>query len=292
MSAKAVRWKLERGVWVRVHPGVVQTLPGRDDWHTRALAAQLAVLGSAWSHGTAAYVHGLLTDPPPHIDLVIDERQRAVSPRGVKVHRRVDIGVVVDELHWPWRVGAAHTVLDLAALVSEPETLALLGRAFYLGSTTEATLRRLLATRARHRRRALLHDVLADVASGAESVLEVRYLRDVERAHGLPTGRRQAPTVAGGLRLHDVAYDEQRVLLELDGRLGHEGAARVGDGLRDRRSAGLGWLTVRAFWVDVAGTPCALATEVGSVLVARGWTGPPRPCRRQGCVLRTPDRGR
>ena len=38
--------------------------------------------------------------------------------------------------------------------------------------------------------------------------MEVRFLRDVERAHGLPRGRRQAASVAGRLRLHDVAYDE------------------------------------------------------------------------------------
>jgi hypothetical protein len=92
-----------------------------------------------------------------------------------------------------------------------------------------------------------LTDVLADVAAGAESVMEVRFVRDVARAHGLPPGRAQTPTVVRGLRLHDVAYDAERVLLELDGRLGHEGAARVGDGVRDRLSATRGWLTVRAF---------------------------------------------
>ena len=53
--------------------------------------------------------------------------------------------------------------------------------------------------------------------------MEVRYLRDVERAHGFPTvvvRHRQSPPV----RLHDVAYDAQRVLVELDGELGHAGA--------------------------------------------------------------------
>jgi hypothetical protein len=39
--------------------------------------------------------------------------------------------------------------------------------------------------------RASLVGVLRDVAEGAYSVLERRYLRDVERAHGLPAGRRQ-----------------------------------------------------------------------------------------------------
>src|SRR5215207_7837992 len=63
MTTKAVRWRVERQLCVRVHPGVYQTLPGRDDWHTDALAAQLAVPGSAWSHQTAGFVHGLLSQP-------------------------------------------------------------------------------------------------------------------------------------------------------------------------------------------------------------------------------------
>jgi very-short-patch-repair endonuclease len=121
--------------------------------------------------------------------------------------------------------------------------------------------------------------------------MEVRFLRDVERSHGLPVGRRQRPTFVTGTRVHDVAYEEQRVLVELDGRLGHQGAARVADGIRDRRSATRGWLTVRAFWVDVAVTPCELAREMGEILVDRGWAGVPRACRRGDCVMRRSEIG-
>jgi hypothetical protein len=35
-------------------------------------------------------------------------------------------------------------------------------------------------------------------------------------------------TTIGGVRLRDVAYDEQQVLVELDGRLGHDGEDRAG----------------------------------------------------------------
>ncbi len=221
MSSKAVRWRLERHLWVRVHPGVYQTLPGRDDWHTGALAAQLAVAGSAWSHQTAGFVHGLLSRPPRPIELVVDERRRVAAPSGVVVHRRVDADRHVDDLHWPWRVTVGETLLDLADDGTDDDALALLGRAFFRGLVTDESLRRLLAKRARHRRRGLLTDVLGDVADGAESAMEVRFLRDVERAHGLPVGRRQRPTMVTTTRVHDVAYEEQRVLVELDGRLGH-----------------------------------------------------------------------
>jgi predicted transcriptional regulator of viral defense system len=286
LSAKAVRWRLGRGTWTRIHRGVYQTQPGREDWTTAALAAQVAVPGSAWSHRTAGHLHGLVRRPPTQSDLIVDERRRVAAPTGVTVHRRADADAYVDHLHWPWRVDVENTVLDLAELGDESDVLALLGTAFHRGVATEATLLRLLAARSRHRRRGLLIDVLSDVAGGAHSVMEVRFLRDVERAHGLPIGRRQAATVVGSLRLHDVAYDEQRVLVELDGRLGHDGAARVADGIRDRRSALTGWLTVRGFWVDVAVTPCVLARDLGHILTTRGWTGAVRPCRRRSCAPR------
>ncbi len=291
MSVKAVRWKLERGLWVRVHPGVYQTQPGRDDWHTYALAAQLAVPGSAWSHRTAGFVHGLITRPPRPIELVVDEKRRVTDPTGVMVRRRVESDAYVDDLHWPWRVTVGETVLDLTEHGTDADALALLGRAFFRGVTTEEALRGLLAKRARHPRRRLLMDVLSDVADGAESVMEVRFLRDVERAHGLPAGRRQLPTFVTTTRVHDVAYEQQRILLELDGRLGHQGTARIADGIRDRRSATQGWLTVRAFWVDVAVTPCDLAREVAEILTDRGWQGTPRACRRQSCVMRRNELG-
>lgn len=154
------------------------------------------------------------------------------------------------------------------------------------GSPARARYSPRLAERSRHRHRAALELVLSDVASGAESALEIRYLNDVERAHGLPAGRRQEPadrTGAAALRLRDVAYPDQRVVVELDGRLGHEQPAdRLRDGRRDRDSAVDGWLTLRAFWADVTPSPCALATDVAAVLRG-GWLGRPHRCRRSGC---------
>jgi hypothetical protein len=46
MTDRAIRWRLERHGWTTVHHGVHRTLPSRDDWHTQAVAAQLAVADS------------------------------------------------------------------------------------------------------------------------------------------------------------------------------------------------------------------------------------------------------
>jgi hypothetical protein len=199
----------------------------------------------------------------------------------------VSVNRAVDELHWPWRTTVEETILDVSRKGTSEELLAMLGRAFQRGLTSEPALQAALAKRRAHPWRTLLGVVLADVADGAESTMEVRYIHDVERAHRLPTGRRQRSSVTGGRERHDVAYDEQRVLVELDGRLGHEGfEAQRKDGRRDRRGAASGWLSARAYWDDVALTPCELAVEVGSILHSRGWMSWPRPCRRRPCVVR------
>ena len=286
ITERAIRHRLATGRWLTVRHGVYLTVPGREGWWLDATSALLTVgSGAAWAFGTAGFAHGLVRQPPNPVELVVTAQIHIRPGPGIRVYRSRHADQRVDALHWPWRTTAEETILDLAERGSIDDVLALLGRGFQRGITTESTLRARLANRARHRRRQLLTDVLGDVADGAESAMEVRYVRDVERAHGLPRGRRQLPTVIGGTRLHDVAYQAQRVLVELDGRLGHEGVGRILDGRRDRRSATAGWLTLRAFWPDVAGTPCELACEMGAVLQGRGWDDAPHRCRVSGCPV-------
>jgi len=131
----------------------------------------------------------------------------------------------------------------------------------------------------------LLREALRDIGDGAQSTFEVRYVRDVERAHRLPKGRLQQPT-GNGRRHHDVGYDEEKVLIELDGLAFHSTPrARITDGRRDRSTVMDGWATLRAYWPDVVDTPCALTKDVGALLSSRGWAGAPRACRRASCVI-------
>ena len=194
-----------------MHPGVYLTVPGRDDWWTRALAAQLAVDDSAWSLHAAAFVHGIVSAPPQTVALLIGHDRRVATPIGAQIiRRRGDVNRFVDELHWPWRTTVEETILDISASASVDETFALLGRAFQRRRTAEEALRGRLALRSRHPKRELLELVLGDVSAGAESAMEIRYVRDVERAHGLPASVRQFSPPRDGHRLHDVGYVEQQ----------------------------------------------------------------------------------
>ena len=128
-------------------------------------------------------------------------------------------------------------------------------------------------------RRGLLAEILDDVRAGALSPLERRYLRDVERAHGLPRAGRQLPDLVDGARVtRDVEYAAQATDVELDGRLGHEAAEDRWDDLdRDLGSAVAGKLTLRLGWRQVL-QPCRVAVTIGRILAARGWDGKVRPC--------------
>lgn len=221
------------------------------------------------------------------MDVLLPHSRRIASPTCVTLHRSLHDAVRVDDRLWPWRTTVVDTVLDVGADGDEDGQLAVLAAALQRRLVTEAQVRAALAPRHADPWRDLLTSVLAVTADGAESAMEVWCARDVEGAHGLPVGARQHPTDPARRAHHDVTYPAYRLIVELDGRLGHGGwAARVADGVRDRGSAASGWLTTRAYRGDVTVRRCELAAEIGAILRSRGWAEVPRPCRRPGCARR------
>ena len=178
--------------------------------------------------------------------------------------------------HHP-RLGVEDAVLDLANARAAAEVVGLVTTAVQRRMTTPDRLRSRLEQRTRHAHRALLIGMLADVAEGAESPLELRYLRTVERPHGLPHGERQ--NSRRGLRyVRDVKYLGFGLLVELDGRDGHSEVGRFRDMNRDNLHALLDELTLRYGWFDVSGRACAVAYQVYRALVCGGYTEPFQRC--------------
>jgi hypothetical protein len=133
--------------------------------------------------------------------------------------------------------------------------------------------------------RRLVEGLLADVAEGAQSPLELRYRNDVERAHGLPTGTRQAARRSGRLEAtarsyRDVLYDDFGLVVELDGKAGHVDRGRLRDLRRDNVTTLRGERTLRYGWFDVTEEPCLSAFQVAAGLRLGGWTGLPTRCWR------------
>lgn len=288
MTERAIDWRLSSGRWAAVHPGVYLTIPGRDDWEMRAVAALLhAGPGAVLSGRSAGHVWGLVRAEPDPIEVSVPWNRIVRPPPGVIITRGRHVLARTHPTEWPHRISAPHTVWDLAAKRDLDGAITLAAKALSLGIAATGDLRLALAERPRQRHHGLFTEILTEVDRGAESPAEVRYLRDVERAHGLPRGTAQSPTADGGRR--DVEYDELRLVVEIDGRLNHDGwQARKRDGLRDRKTLVEGKLTVRAYWTDLVPSACELAADVGSILQERGWIGTPSRCPRRDCVIARP----
>ncbi|WP_256793781.1 hypothetical protein [Terrabacter sp. Ter38] len=279
MTRKAVECRLTSGRWIAVHPGVYQTMPGRQDWETLAVAALLhAGRGSALCGSSAGYLWGLVRAAPDQIRVVVPATRRVRDVPGVVISRSRHALDRVDPVSWPHRTTVEHTVLDLSDRRRPDRAVAVAAKAIGLELTSTDRLRAALAGRPQQSDRALLLEIFAEVAEGCESPAERRFIRDVERAHGLPCGTSQSPFGKAGRR--DREYDHG-VVAEIDGRLGHGGWLDVQrDGRRDRAAAVAGRTTLRCYWSDLVPTACALALEVAQVLRAKGWDGRPRGCGR------------
>lgn len=185
----------------------------------------------------------------------------------------------------PPRTSVADALLDAWPEADEDMMAAWLGRAVQRRLTSPRQVAAAAERRSRLARRRALMDLLGDTGTGAESALEVRYLRQVERAHRLPVGLRQ---VQGDRARCDVAYGITNevtglftpwLLVELDGQAFHSGS-RFRDLERDNRHAAWGLPTLRYGWRDVTRRPCQVAQQVAAALRAAGWEGQMRRCVR------------
>ncbi|MEP7018281.1 MAG: hypothetical protein ABI899_09715, partial [Actinomycetota bacterium] len=162
------------------------------DWTARVSAAVLCCgEGAVASHSTAARLHGLFDKDPDAIEVLIPVNRRVKRPSGVRLATCTEIYSRTAHSGWPPRTTVEDTVLDMAEQGDADNAIAWLSKACQRRRTTPARLAEVLDKRARHRWRELLVDALSDVAAGVESVLEYRYVRSVERPHGLPEARRQ-----------------------------------------------------------------------------------------------------
>ncbi len=292
VSPDAAERRVARGEWQRPFAGVVVVHSGQLSWRTWARAALLrAGPGAHLSHSAAGYVLDYLARPPRTLDVAVPASRRIDrSPTSalrdapaVRVHRRRRLdGEIVARLPVTTR-GA--TVLDLvAAARSDDDAVGLVCAAVRARTWPEQILDA-AAARPHLPRRGLLLDLLAAVADGAESPLELRYHRDVERRHGLPRSRRQGWERLDGRWLRsDARYDGLGVRVELDGRLAHPGGRTDSDTWRDNAVViAHGELTLRYRWRHVAGDPCGTARQVADALRSGGWTGTARRCG-PGCT--------
>jgi len=283
LSRSAIASKLAHGRWVRVYRGVYATFTGPMVRDAQLWAVVLhAGPGARLSHETAAELIRLTDSPSPLIHVTIAAKRRVVTPTGVVIHRSAN-----RDTNWRFARGipphtfAEETVIDLAhAATNRDAVVAYVTAAFARDLTSEERLRREADARKKLRWRADLDEIIPRAAGGAHSVLEYRYDRDVERAHGLPPARKQVTfTKSDGRRgRRDRYYEKHDLIIELDGRRYHPDERRRLDQARDNDATATGGSTLRYGWDDVTRNQCAVAAQVHGALAKRGYTGLLKPC--------------
>lgn len=270
--------------WLRVLPGVFVLHTGEPAWSTRAAAALLyAGAGAALSHDSAAFRHGFVSTAPTSIDVSVDHSRRVTGQPGLVVHRRRVLPPAGGVLR---SIDAPHTLLDLVAQArSVDDVVGLVCRAVRAG-TAPGDVLAALAARARVPHRRVIAEILAEVVAGAESPLERRYQRDVQRRHGLPASTLQNRERVDGRWIRaDALYEDLGVRVELDGALAHPGGRTDADTWRDNAVLiERGDLTLRYRWHHVAVQPCETANQVAAALRSRGWAGQVYACG-PGCAV-------
>jgi very-short-patch-repair endonuclease len=281
---------LRSGRWQQLRRGVYATFtgePSRDAelWAAVLRAGRHAVL----SHQTAAELDRLVSRPSEVIHVTVPDGKHVTPIPGVRLHRSERLAEARHPSRTPPRTRIEETVLDLT------QTAKTIDGAFGwlcqgCGSrlTTPDLLLGALAKRGKVRWRGVLSGALADIDDGAQSVLEVRYVRDVERPHRLPRARRQVRVTRDTGRIYlDNLIEHYRTCIELDGKAAHPVAERWRDIKRDNASAVDGIITLRYGWPDVAQRPCQSAAQIAAVLRQRGWADQPTPCGAS-CPLHRP----
>ncbi|MFC7534434.1 type IV toxin-antitoxin system AbiEi family antitoxin domain-containing protein [Actinoplanes sp. GCM10030250] len=285
LSVAAVRHRLESGRWQRLSGGTYATFTGEVPRSALRWAAVLrAGAGAVLSHGSAAEEVGLVEEPKCRIHITIPEARRIRAPSGLVVHRSRQIRKRRHPTRRPPQTRVEETVLDLALTATSDETaMAWIAAACGRRLTTPERVAKALAGRLRVPRRRDVTALLDDAETGCRSVLEWRYLRDVERAHDLPVGERQRRRSREGVLWYDdVHYVAFGVLVELDGRAAHPTDQRWRDFRRDNAAVQGGEVVLRYGAADISERGCAVAGQVAKVLRSRGWRGLAAPCS-PGC---------
>lgn len=212
------------------------------------------------SRFSAAGVLELRDHWPEVPQVTIVGRTGAKGPPTIEVHhaKRLDVGTC----HGIPVTSPAQTIIDCAPALNEQALKALLRRAEYRGlDLTSFTEKRVPAN---------LRTLLGRYVIGSgltDSELEALFY-ELCAAAGVPLPEIQARFP--NRRRVDFVWHDRRVIVEADGRRGHEGfVARAEDVARDREHLIAGYVTLRFTWHEVEHEPELVVTQLRAVLSRR-----------------------
>ena len=277
-SDSRIKTAQANGQLVAVHRGIYLVAGTPPSPLAGTIAAVLAAGdGAAASHASAAWLWGLLPDPPvrPEVSLA---RPRYARLEGVTIHRVLELSPrwvrsrraipVTDPLR---------TMLELGASRPSAEVAAALERGLMANRFTIAALEWVRAELAASGRNGcgVLRQILDDRALGAdrpEGMLEPRLAQLCAR-YGLerPVFQHEVRDRRGRLVARvDFAYPDERAFLEVDGFEVHgTPEAMEADFDRQNRLVALGWVPIRFGWRRLIRQPETVARQILEVLERR-----------------------
>ncbi|MDW3219167.1 MAG: type IV toxin-antitoxin system AbiEi family antitoxin domain-containing protein [Acidimicrobiales bacterium] len=274
-----VRTLVAAGVLTRERRGLYVLAGAPPTWEQQLMRGCLGAAGrGVVSHRSAMRVWDLR---PWETALEVTVRGFAApAVEGVVVHRSWDLSPEdVCEVGGLPVTSVTLTLVDAGSYLRDWEVERAVDAAVGLGLVTNDEIRAHRERVGRHGRSGVtaIDRVLGEAPTSvdaAESPMEIALMRLIDR-HGLPAATPQYPVEVAGQRFRiDLAYPEQRVLIEYDGYREHVAPEQFE---RDRRRQNAlvlaGWIVLRFTKSDVRDRPAWVAGEIRRALGSR----PPDP---------------
>jgi very-short-patch-repair endonuclease len=218
---------------------------------------------TALSHGSAAYLYGIVPRPEGDVHVTGPERR---GRRGIRLHRSPLTPQDATRSHGVPVIRPARTLVDMAA-GADP---LLVERAMEDALRRKLVSRSVLAAEAARRRpgSAAIRELLALERAPALTRSEAeRRLLALIRAAGLPTPELNVRLL--GLDV-DMFWRRQRLVVEVDGFAYHSGrAAFERDRMRDARLTASGLRVMRITWRQISARPHAVVARLAEALAQR-----------------------
>ncbi|MEJ2861333.1 type IV toxin-antitoxin system AbiEi family antitoxin domain-containing protein [Actinomycetospora flava] len=272
VSRQSVARKVAEKAWFPVGPRVYQVGEHEETPRSRIVGALLSLGPDATLVGpSAAWWWGLRDDPPARPTVAVPPERRPRPRDDVDVLRRRIADAERTRVSGIAVTTRALTVLDAAAALGLDEGARVADRALQRGAVTVDSLRAAHRRTSGRRGAPVGAELIALADDGARSWAE-RELHRRMVAGGL-TGWRANTGIAlpgFGRAVADVAFEEQKVIVEVDGWAFHRDLrAFLRDGPRQSALAAAGWVVLRTHWYELRGAPEAFLDRLRRTLRTR-----------------------
>jgi hypothetical protein len=262
---------VRQGTWQRIAGGY-RTRPESELRPVDRWRATLVAVGghAVISHTTAAKAYGWdLLDPDDQVHVTVLRNRSRVSVPCVQVHRRALPSESTQRMDPLVVTAPVRTLLDLAASLSHRAGVVAADSALRQHHVTHGELIAGLVSSRRWDQHPRMHEVIVACDAQSGSMPEtVARLAFASAGLPAPVSQLRIRFPSGALiAVVDFAWEEQRVVVEIDGRQYHSDEdAFQNDRLRQNGLVRAGWLVLRFTAADVLRRPAWVAEQVRVVL--------------------------